>query len=175
VDCFFRHMKLSSIRVQLKGNKMKSINCLLALGSVLLSLTANSQSANLSVFDSLKVEPATKYDVGKLALNMFTTLLSQGITGQKIQGTSFEFQGVGIDEGASHLNILLQLEGKAQDMNAEQCTEFKEILGDNSKFSDTAKLLWADLSEADYEALKPFVGLSIVLISKENESFKIHC
>jgi hypothetical protein len=154
---------------------MKNIKCLLLVCSALLSMVANSQDVKGSIFDSLKIEPATRYEVGKLSLNVVAAILSQGSKGQRLKGTSFEILGMGVDEGPSHLNLLVKLEGKAEDMTQEQCVEFKGVFNQNPKFENTAKLLWSDLSEADYEALKSFVGLSVELISAENKSFKISC
>jgi len=47
--------------------------------------------------------------------------------------------------------------------------------GNKLKMDQASKELWPNLSASQHAELKSFVGITVQLISRENESFKVTC
>lgn len=144
--------------------------------SSLLSFTqaANAESPQ-STLDFLKKTPATKYEVGKLQMEFLAFLMNRRVKDEKLDGTNFRFRSVKVDEQPNALNLLAQMEGKAKYISETQCRNIKSTLGNNKGIRSMSSELWPDLSTSQKRELESVIGVSVQLISRENESFTVSC
>lgn len=145
------------------------------LGFVLAVVFSSTLSAN--TLDKLKSTPATKYELGKVQLEITSFLLTQKIKGERVGDSKFRVQKFAVSENNGQLLLIGSLEGKTKEIKESVCQNILlQLTADESgAFSNISKRLWPELSEAEHESLKDIVKLSIKLISKDNADFSVQC
>jgi hypothetical protein len=145
--------------------------------SVLISLVLifSSTFVSADVFEDLKQQPSTKYDLGLIRLEIGAVELTRRLNGTSIKGTSFDIKDVSADEFDHKVALVVSLAGKAKDMKQEFCRSFVDKLKEGINFDSLSREIWRDLSDDQYAALKDLFVLKVKLISKENEAFEISC
>lgn len=131
--------------------------------------------ASEGVLDTLKSTPASKYELGKVQLDIMAFILTDKLKGNRMEDTSFELRRFSLRETPERLNFFVSFVGRAQDMTEEQCKSF--LANHTSMFTDQNIITgaWQGLTEEQYENLRQEIGFGVELISKENESFKMAC
>ncbi|WP_417440962.1 hypothetical protein [Idiomarina sp.] len=144
---------------------------------VTLSFTTQAEggSNEKNAMEYLKSTPASKFELGKLSMEIGSLVLTQQYNEQKVQGTDFEVKRFSVKEEPDNLFMVIHLEGKAKDMNDEQCNAFLNIFTDMEPFNDLPKNLWPELSESQHDELSHLVRFAVELVSRENESFTLSC
>ncbi len=146
--------------------------------SLLIGLSATSLAADKSpqsAMEYLKTTPATKYEIGKLSMEMTSAVFSQQLTGREIKGTNFEVKNFSVKEENGNLLQVIHLEGRARDMSEGQCTELVNFFKNDELFEELPEFLWSGLTGNQYDELRSSVKVAVQLISKENESFTLEC
>jgi len=143
--------------------------------SIVLALLFPVLTVSASTLDTLKNEPASKYDVGKNQLELWSYMLSAKLKGERVKGTSFRFNEFSIEEEPSKLFFKISLIGKTKDLTQETCNKMIGLTNRNLPKEKMMKDIWSGLSEKQYESLSKQFLLKTELVSKENESFKISC
>ncbi len=144
--------------------------------AVLLVLAASLSSlASAGTMEILKSTPASKYDVGKLQLEFLTFILTEKLQDEWVKGSEFNIKKFSLKESGENLSFVMSFVGKAKYMTDEQCSGFKAAYSEKFLPMITSEDLWPGLTAEQYEALNDEVIFNVELISKENESFKIHC
>jgi hypothetical protein len=141
-----------------------------------------SSIAGAGVLNDLKSVPATKYDIGKLRLEHGADVLTRRLKGQKIRlkghdalGSSFDISSVIVQEFDGKLALAIRVVGKAKEMNELFCQDFVGRLKKGINFDAMAKEIWDGLSDEQYAALKEEFMLKVILVSKENDAFRVSC
>lgn len=138
-------------------------------------LVAFSIGANAGVLDELKKTPASKYDIGKMQLELGAFLLTQKLKDKNVGKSPFEIQGFRVTEDENKLYFVTTLEGRAKHMNDQACEKLKTHMSESGPLSQLAKQTWPGLTDAQYQSLESDFVLATELVSKENNSFRIQC
>jgi len=142
---------------------------------IVLALLFPVLSVSAGTLDVLKNTPASKYEVGKIQLELMSYILNEKLNGERVKGTDFKFNKFGVDEESDKLFLRMSLIGKAKDLTAETCEKMSELTNSILPKDKLMKDIWAGLSENEYASLSKQFSLKTELVSKENESFKIDC
>ena len=140
-----------------------------------LALIFSSTFVAADVFEDLKQQPSTKYDVGLLRLEIGAVELTRRLYGTSIKGTSFDIKDVKAEEIDNKVALVVSLVGKAKEMKEEFCQSIVDKLNEGINFDSLSREVWRDLSDEQYAALKDLFVLKVKLISKENEVFILSC
>lgn len=146
--------------------------------SLLIGLSTTALAANNSAqtaLEYLKTTPATKYELGKLSMEMTSVVLFQQLTGREIKGTNFKVSNFSVKEENGNLLQVIHLEGRARDMSEGQCTELVDFFKQDDLFKELPEFHWSGLTDAQYDELRSSVKVAVKLVSKENESFTLEC
>ena len=145
-------------------------NTLLA---VILLVFAQGTSADL--LEKLKNTPATKYDLGKVRLEIGTMVLNDEIKGEKLGDSSFEFGEFSVEDDNESLRLVVSINGPAKRMSEDLCKKLDKEFNNKAPFAELKQKIWPNLTEAEYKSLDELFYIETGLVSKENESFKIRC
>jgi len=141
----------------------------------LICLTTFTISANAGVLDELKKAPASKYDIGKMQLELGAFLLTQKLKDKNVGKSPFEIQGFRVKEAEGKLYFVTTLEGRAKNMNDKACEQLKSHMLESGPLTELGKQTWPGLTDAQYQALNSEFVVATELVSKENTSFRIQC
>ncbi len=134
-----------------------------------------SSLSNADGLDILKKTPASKYDIGKLQLEIAAFMLTDKLSGEWVKDSNFDIKKFGVKETPENISFVMSFIGKAKHLTEQQCTGFLNAY--SSKFG-TDKLIrdiWPEISESDFNSIKTAFKFEVELISKENESFIVSC
>ncbi len=125
--------------------------------------------------DHLKSVPASKYDLGKLQLELVAFVLSDKLEGERVGKTNFKINKFNVVVQGNELLLVSNLVGRAKEISEKQCTTIQSQLSQNPLFSNLPKNIWPGMTENEYKELAEEVKLSVKLISKENSNFIVQC
>jgi hypothetical protein len=141
---------------------------------VILAL-AFTFSTNASVLDELKKTPATKYDVGKIQLEIFSFLTTQKSKGDSIKGTKFDFLKASVMERENKLGLKVSFSGRSKYLTQEQCDSLHRVTTSHFSTDKLVKSMWTDLEEEKYMQLAKELLLVTELVDKNNNSLTKEC
>jgi hypothetical protein len=142
---------------------------------IVLALLLPVLSVNAGTLDVLKNTPASKYEVGKIQLELMTYMFNEKLTDERVKGTDFKFNKFVVEEESDKLFIKMSLVGRARDLTSETCEKISELTNSILPKDKLMKDIWTELSKKEYESLSKQFLLKTELVSKENESFKVDC
>lgn len=140
-----------------------------------LGLSLAALSVNASTLDTLKNTPASKYEVGKMQLEIYALLLSEKIKGEDIKKSSFEVNKISVDEVENGLSVTVSLTGKTKDLTQESCSTLHK--GTQKLFfkQKMVRDIWPSLSEPQYSDLENNFTVTTELVSRDNPTLKVSC
>ena len=145
------------------------------MNKVVLALLLPILSVNAGTLDDLKNKPASKYEVGKIQLELGAFILNDKFKGERVKGTDFKIKKFSIEEEPSKIFFKLTFVGKAKDLTPEVCKRMSEITGSMLPKENFMKDIWSGLTIEQYDSLSAQFLFKTELVSKENENFKISC
>tara|TARA_R110000744_G_scaffold69739_1_gene141399 strand:- start:1110 stop:1553 length:444 start_codon:yes stop_codon:yes gene_type:complete len=142
---------------------------------LILGLSLMALSVNANTLDTLKNTPASKYEVGKMQLEIYALLLSEKIKGEDIKKSSFEVNNISVDERNNGLGVTVSFVGRTKDLTQESCSLLHK--GTQKLFSKQKMVrdLWPSLSEPQYSDLESNFIVTTELVSKDNPTLKVSC
>lgn len=143
--------------------------------NTILALLFIPSISSASVLDTLKSTPASKYQVGKLQLELAAMMLTDKLNGERVKGSDFDIKKFRVTEESSHLEFIMSLIGETEDLTDQQCKKFKEFYSSHFSPTKMTKEIWPDLSPSQYKELEAELSFGLELISEDNESIKISC
>jgi hypothetical protein len=139
---------------------------------VLLTLSITPVHAGL-LFD-LSKEPASRYELGKLKLEHIAYKLSEKYRGEEVGRTFFYIKGFSVEE-YKVLVLTVSVVGRAKEISDKLCQKMVNKIRDEISFSDISSSLWRGLTDEQKELLSQELLFKVILISKENDSFRKEC
>ena len=144
---------------------------------ILSIVVATLCSANLfaNVISDLKKQPASKYELGLVKLELIDYVLNEKLMGQEVAESDFKIKAIKI--GAQDDNIIFAalLEGRTKDMSEAKCKQLNTHLKTSVDSGEVIRNAWQGLSAEEYKELEKSVVFATRLIAKENEAFIINC
>lgn len=142
---------------------------------LILGLSLTALSVNASTLDKLKTTPASKYEVGKMQLEIYALLLSEKIKGEDIKKSSFEVNKISVDERDTGLGVTVSLVGRTKDLTQESCSSLNKGTQKLFPKQKMVRDLWPSLSDSDYSELAGNFIVTTELVSRDNPTLKISC
>ncbi|MES9941542.1 MAG: hypothetical protein ABW105_03455 [Candidatus Thiodiazotropha sp. 6PLUC1] len=139
---------------------------------VLLTLSITPVHAGL-LFD-LSKEPASRYELGKLKLEHIAYKLSVKYRGEEVGRTNYYIKGFSVEE-YKILVLSVSVVGRTKDISDELCKKMVKPIRDEINFSDISSSLWRGLTDEQKDLLKQELLFKVILVSKENDSFRKEC
>ena len=156
------------------GGRMLKIMAMILTFALCITFNANA-NANASALDELKKTPASKYDVGKIRLEVKALMLTQRLKNSEVFASGFEFKGFRVVEIDNKLYFLGTLEGEESKINLKRCEQLKaQILASDPSFN-LAKISWPNLKVDQAKALESELIFVIELVSTEDDSRRLKC
>ena len=131
--------------------------------------------ATASVLETLKDTPASKYEVGKLQLELGALMLTDKLGGERVRGTDFDIKKFSVDEKSNGLRFIMSFIGDTKSLTTQQCESFHKTYSANFSPVKMMHDLWPELSAEEYQQLEQELKFSVELISEDNVSIKIEC
>jgi len=128
-----------------------------------------------SILDKLKDTPATKYELGKFKLELFSFFVFSSLKDKNIRDSKFKYKSLNVVEKDKKLVIQATAIGKSAFLSQEQCSIVKKNLGGYFDINKISHDLWDNLSEKEYNQVINEMSHNVILIAEENENFKIEC
>ncbi|WP_299795160.1 hypothetical protein [uncultured Shewanella sp.] len=132
-------------------------------------------SVNAGVLDELKETPATKYDLGKMQLEIFSAFTTQKAKGDSIKNTKFDFYNTSVIEQNNRLGLKVSFSGKSKYLTQEQCNSLHKVTTNFFPTEKLAKNMWPRLDEEKYTQLSSELMLVTELVDENNHSLTIKC
>ncbi|WP_330960174.1 hypothetical protein [Photobacterium sp. 53610] len=144
---------------------------IISLATILLA----SFTLSATTLDSLKSVPASQYDVGKLKLEIAAMILTEKLKGERVGKTKFDVKKFSVVESNEKLSFVSTLTGRAKYIDKDQCASLQSQISNTPLFSGLFKGAWPGLSDESYQKLSEELKFSVILMSEENNSFKVQC
>lgn len=125
--------------------------------------------------DLLKKTPATKYEVGKMRLDIMASLFEQEVIGEKVEGTRFKFAGFEAVETESKLGFKAMYSSRSKYLTSKNCEELKAVTQRIYTPQTLAKEIWPDLTDAQHASLSQQLFVMTELVDDDNSELTREC
>ncbi|CAM3991420.1 hypothetical protein VA7868_04600 [Vibrio aerogenes CECT 7868] len=145
---------------------------------ILLALAATSVasfSASADVWSRLKTTPATKYDVGRIYLDIAAPYMTEQLQGEKIKHTKYRVKKIESVTTGGRLGFKFSFEAKEKYIKKDDCAVFlaasKRILPSDKMISD----IWPDLSDSSKKKIAEEFVFEADLVNKDTGDILVKC
>ncbi len=129
-------------------------------------------SVNATNLDSLKSEPASKYDILKMALKNRAKELNSEIENKKIDESPYSYAGVRFYEDASQIGYGITYQAKAKYIKVSECKDLIERSNIIYSPLEVSNSLWPNDKNLNFKNL--FV-VKTFLVAEDNAELAIRC
>lgn len=146
---------------------------------IALALLLPMFSVNAGMLDELKETPASKYEVGRIQLELASYMLTDKLQGErvkikKLDGT-FKFHKFSVVEQPSKLIFKMSVIGKSKYLTQGNCSKISGLTHNTLPKKKLMRDMWPNLTEQQYELLSSQFIFKTELIAKKDNEFKISC
>ncbi|WP_375752725.1 hypothetical protein [Vibrio sp. HN007] len=142
---------------------------------ILPLILATSFSVNASVWDDIKNTPATQLDVGRIYLDMFSTMYKEQFVGQKVGDTKYKVKSLDSFGSDGKLGLKVGYEARGKYINPQECGMFVNISKQALPAGKLAEGIYPQMKPENKEEFASTFLYEVQLINTDNGAVMAEC